>query len=100
MIESGAPAEAMPARRVTIRNELGLHARTATRLAECAKGFASEVWMSHEHRRVDGKSIMGILTLAAGPGMVVGLETRGEDADQALDALAGLIESGFGEPEI
>ncbi len=90
----------MPKRRVTIRNELGLHARAATQLVECANRFACEIRMSHEHRRVDGKSIMGILTLAAGPGMVVGIETSGEDERQALAALAELIESGFGEPEI
>jgi phosphocarrier protein len=90
----------MPSRRVTIRNELGLHARTATRLVECANQFACEVWMSHEDRRVNGKSIMGILTLAAGPGMVIALETRGEDEQPALNELSELIESGFGEPEI
>ena len=90
----------MPSRRVTIRNELGLHARTATQLVECANSFACDIWMSHEQRRVNGKSIMGILTLAAGPGMEVALETRGEDERQALAALTELIESGFGEPEI
>ena len=90
----------MPSRQVTIRNELGLHARAATRLVECANQFACDVWLGHEERRVNGKSIMGILTLAAGPGMVIGLETRGEDEQLALSALSELIESGFGEPEI
>jgi phosphocarrier protein HPr len=90
----------MATRRVTVRNELGLHARTATRLAECASRFGCEVWMSHQQKRVNGKSIMGILTLAAGPGMEVRLETRGQDERQALAALVELIESGFGEPEI
>ncbi len=89
----------MPSRRVTIRNDLGLHARAATRLVECANRFRSQVLLEHDSRRVDGKSIMGLLTLAAGPGMEVGIETRGEDAQQALQALSELIESGFGEPE-
>jgi phosphocarrier protein len=82
-----------------IRNELGLHARAATRLVECASGFDSEVWLQHDAKRVDGKSIMGLLTLAAGPGMVIDIEARGEDERAALAALVRLIESGFGEPE-
>lgn len=90
----------MPTREVTIRNELGLHARAATRLVECANRFDSEIWLRNDHRRVDGKSILGLLTLAAGPGMDVLIETSGNDAHAALDALAELIESGFGEPEI
>lgn len=85
---------------MTIRNELGLHARAATRLVECANRFDSEIWLRHENRRVDGKSILGLLTLAAGPGMSVEIETRGPDEAHALAALAELIESGFGEPEI
>lgn len=90
----------MPARKVTIRNELGLHARAATRLVECANRFESDIWLQRNERHVDGKSILGLLTLAAGPGMEVLIETRGEDAGAALDALTELIESGFGEPEI
>lgn len=90
----------MPVRRVTILNELGLHARAATRLVECANLYSCEVWLSHEERRVDGKSILGLLTLAAGPGMQVEIETRGTDSETAISALCGLIESGFGEPEL
>ena len=90
----------MPAREVTIRNELGLHARAATRLVECANRFESEIWLRKDQRRVDGKSLLGLLTLAAGPGMDVVIETRGQDEKAALRALADLIESGFGEPEI
>lgn len=89
----------MPRKQVTILNELGLHARAATRLVECANRFHSEVWLSHEAHRVDGKSILGLLTLAAGPGMQLEIETRGQDAKEALEALHALIESGFGEPE-
>lgn len=90
----------MVSRQVTIRNELGLHARAATRLVECANRFDSEIWLSNDHRRVDGKSILGLLTLAAGPGMAVEIEIAGPDEQVALNALSELIESGFGEPEI
>jgi phosphocarrier protein HPr len=90
----------MPKQEVTIRNELGLHARAATRLVECANQFNSEIWLHNRDRRVDGKSILGLLTLAAGPGMDVVIETQGKDERAALAALAELIESGFGEPEI
>ena len=90
----------MPEREVTIRNELGLHARAATRLVECANRFESQIWLHRNQRRVDGKSILGLLTLAAGPGMDVVIETQGVDEKAALSALAELIESGFGEPEI
>lgn len=90
----------MASRKVTIRNELGLHARAATRLVECANRFQSDIWLRHDGRRVDGKSILGLLTLAAGPGMAVEIETAGKDERAALHALTELIESGFGEPEI
>ena len=90
----------MPSKQVTILNELGLHARAATRLVECANQFDSQVWLNNGDRRADGKSILSLLTLAAGPGMQVQIETRGSDAAQALDALCELIDSGFGEPEL
>lgn len=92
-------ADPVPIRTVMIRNELGLHARAASRLVECANRFQSDVWLKHDSKRVDGKSIMGLLTLAAGPGMVIKIETRGDDERQALRALSELIESGFGEPQ-
>ena len=90
----------MPARDVTIRNELGLHARAATRLVECANRFGCQIVLSNKGKRVDGKSILALLTLAAGPGMEVTIETSGEDEDAALNALVELIETGFGEPEL
>jgi phosphocarrier protein HPr len=90
----------MSVKRVTILNELGLHARAATRLVECAKQFNCQVWLTNNHRRVDGKSIMGLLTLAAGPGMQLDIETVGEDSEIALLALSELIDTGFGEPEL
>jgi phosphocarrier protein len=90
----------MPRRQVTILNELGLHARAATRLVECANQFSCEVWLNKDENRADGKSILSLLTLAAGPGMQLEIETRGSDAGLALVALCQLIDSGFGEPEL
>lgn len=89
----------MPSRRVTIRNEFGLHARPATRLVECANRFDCEVRLSNGQRTVDGKSIMGLLTLSAAPGMEVVLETSGNDEIRALEELEALIVSGFGDPD-
>jgi phosphocarrier protein len=90
----------MASRKVTILNELGLHARAATRLVECANQFDCMVWLKRDQRKVDGKSIMGLLTLAAGPGMQLEIETEGPDSDLALVALTELIDTGFGEPEL
>lgn len=87
-------------KQVTILNELGLHARAATRLVECANNYDSEVWLHNAGQRADGKSILGLLTLAAGPGMEVEIEARGPDEAAALTALCDLIETGFGEPEL
>ena len=90
----------MASRKVTILNELGLHARAATRLVECANQFNCKVWLKNEEKKVDAKSIMGLLTLAAGPGMRLKIETVGPDADLAMVALTELIDSGFEEPEL
>lgn len=87
----------MPTRSVRICNDLGLHARAAARLVECANRFAAEVSISHGHRKVNGKSIMGVLMLAAAKGAEVSIATEGEDAPQALVALCGLVDDGFGE---
>ncbi|NNE06854.1 MAG: HPr family phosphocarrier protein [Xanthomonadales bacterium] len=89
----------MPSKRVTIRNEFGLHARPATKLVECANRFDCEVRLSNGRRTVDGKSIMALLTLAAAPGMEVLLETHGNDEQRALEELESLIASGFGDPD-
>lgn len=86
-------------RTVTIVNKLGLHARAASKLVNCASGFASEVWISRGDREVNGKSIMGVLTLAAGRGTELGLRVEGEDEDAALDAMSELIADYFGEGE-
>jgi phosphocarrier protein len=82
-----------------IVNKLGLHARAAARLTEVASAFASEVWLSRNGRRVNAKSIMGVMMLAAGKGSRVLVETEGADADAALAALVKLIAERFGEDE-
>jgi len=82
-----------------IVNKLGLHARAAAKLTEVATGFAAEVWLSRNGRRVNAKSIMGVMMLAAGKGSRVLIEADGEDADAAVSALGKLIAERFGEEE-
>jgi len=89
----------MMLRDTTIVNKLGLHARAATRLVNCASAFESEIWITKGNKRVNGKSIMGVLTLAAGQGTPLVLETDGPDEESALDALLELIADFFGEGE-
>jgi phosphocarrier protein len=84
---------------VTIVNRLGLHARAATRLVNCASGFASEVTIVKGTRKVNGKSIMGVLTLAAATGTELVIEACGSDEEQAVAALIELIAQRFGEAE-
>jgi phosphocarrier protein HPr len=85
--------------RVTIINKLGLHARAASKLVNCASGFSSEVWISRGSREVNGKSIMGVLTLAAGRGTELGLRAEGNDEAAAVSAITDLIGNYFGEGE-
>ncbi len=82
---------------VKISNKLGLHARASAKLTKLAGGFASEVHMSRNGRRINAKSIMGVMMLAAGQGSDVELETEGADEQAAMDALIGLINDKFGE---
>ncbi len=82
---------------VTIVNQLGLHARAASKLVNTASRFQSEVWLEKDGKRVNGKSIMGVLMLAASIGSELLLETAGEDEQQALDVLSQLIDNRFGE---
>ncbi|MCZ7565717.1 MAG: HPr family phosphocarrier protein [Burkholderiales bacterium] len=89
----------MPQREVEIVNKLGLHARASAKLTQTASRFESEVWLTRNGRRVNAKSIMGVMMLAAGKGSRIGIEAEGDDADAALDALAGLIADKFGEGE-
>ncbi len=87
----------MQQRDVEIVNKLGLHARPSARLTQLASSFKSNVFMSRNGRRVNAKSIMGVMMLAASKGSIITLETEGEDEAEAMEALAGLISSGFGE---
>ena len=82
---------------VTISNKLGLHARASAKLTKLAGSFPCEVWISRGERRVNAKSIMGVMMLAAGIGTVVQLDTEGDQAQQAMDALVALINDKFGE---
>ena len=83
----------------TISNKLGLHARASAKLTKLAGSFACEVWMSKGERRVNAKSIMGVMMLAAGMGSTVMVETNGADEQVAMDALLALIGDKFGEGE-
>ena len=84
---------------ITISNKLGLHARASAKLTKLAGSFPCEVWMSKGERRVNAKSIMGVMMLAAGLGSVVTLDTDGEREQEAMDALLALIADKFGEGE-
>jgi phosphocarrier protein len=87
----------MQQRDVEIVNKLGLHARPSARLTQLASSYKSRVFMSRNGRRVNAKSIMGVMMLAAAKGSTITLETEGEDEEEAMGALAELISSGFGE---
>ena len=82
---------------ITISNKLGLHARASAKLTKLAGGFACEVHLSRNGRRINAKSIMGVMMLAAGLGSTVELETSGEREQEAMDALVALIHDKFGE---
>ena len=83
----------------TISNKLGLHARASAKLTKLAGSFACEVWMSRGERRINAKSIMGVMMLAAGLGTEVLVETSGEREDEAMQALLALVADKFGEGE-
>ena len=83
----------------TIINKLGLHARASAKLTKLAGSFPCEVWMAKGERRVNAKSIMGVMMLAAGIGSEVTIDTEGDRAQEALDAILALISDKFGEGE-
>jgi phosphocarrier protein HPr len=83
----------------TISNKLGLHARASAKLTKLAGSHSCEVWMSRGDRRINAKSIMGVMMLAAGLDSEVEIETDGEDEQQAMDAILALINDKFGEGE-
>lgn len=87
----------MTSHSVTVANPLGLHARAAARFVHVASRFASQIRVSRDVRMMDGKSIMGILLLAAAPGSVLTISAEGLDEAAAVDALVQLVESGFGD---
>ena len=89
----------MPRAEAEIVNRLGLHARAAAKLTQLAGSFPCEVWMERGTRRINAKSIMGVMMLAAGKGSTVVVDTEGEGADAALQALVALIANRFGEEE-
>jgi phosphocarrier protein len=89
----------MPSAHAEIVNKLGLHARAAAKLSQLAGGFQSEIWLTRNQRRVNAKSIMGVMMLAAGKGSTVTVEADGGDADAALAAILQLIAARFGEAE-
>jgi phosphocarrier protein HPr len=89
----------MVKRSVTISNKLGLHARASAKLTQTASRFKSGVWISRNGRRVNAKSIMGVMMLAAGLGATVEIETDGPDEADAIDAIEKLFTDKFGEGE-
>lgn len=86
-------------REVQIVNKLGLHARASAKLTQTAARFASDVWLARDGRRVNGKSIMGVMMLAAGKGATIELEVNGPDEEEAMTALVELIANRFDEAE-
>ena len=89
----------MPRRDIEITNKLGLHARASAKLTQIASRHGCEVWLERNGRRINAKSIMGVMMLAAAKGSTVTIETEGADADAAMSALVALIEDKFGEGE-
>jgi phosphocarrier protein HPr len=83
----------------TISNKLGLHARASAKLTKLAGGFPCDVWLTRGERRVNAKSIMGVMMLAAGLGSAIEIEAEGDRAQEAVDALLALIDDKFGEGE-
>ncbi len=89
----------MQHREVEIINKLGLHARAAAKITQLAGKFQSEVWLSRNDRKVNAKSIMGVMMLAANKGSTINIETIGSDETEAMLALVNLIGNYFGEDE-
>ena len=83
----------------TISNKLGLHARASAKLTKLAGSFPCEIWIAKGERRVNAKSIMGVMMLAAGMGTAIEVDTNGEQEQQAMDAILALIADKFGEGE-
>lgn len=84
---------------IEIINKLGLHARASSKLTQTASQFSSDIWIEKNGRKVNAKSIMGVMMLAAGMGSTIGLEANGADEIEAMAALQALINDYFGEGE-
>ncbi|TSA22604.1 MAG: HPr family phosphocarrier protein [Betaproteobacteria bacterium] len=82
---------------IIVINRLGLHARASAKLTQLAAGFKAEIWLTRNGRRVNGKSIMGVMMLAAAQGTTVRVETHGDDETVALNAITALFANRFGE---
>ena len=89
----------MPRGDAAIINKLGLHARASAKLTQLASGFPCDVWLERNGRRVNAKSIMGVMMLAAAKGSTITIDTEGEQADEALLAIQDLVADRFGEGE-
>lgn len=89
----------MQSETLTILNKLGLHARASTKLTRLAGQFESEIWLMRNGRKVNAKSIMGVMTLAASQGTMIDLEVSGPDELAAIEALRALVNGYFGESE-
>ncbi|AZY48803.1 HPr family phosphocarrier protein [Bordetella avium] len=89
----------MPTLDIVISNKLGLHARAAAKLTQLASKFSSEIFIARGAQRVNAKSIMGVMMLAAGLGVTVKVDASGSDAEQALAEIQSLFENKFGEHE-
>ena len=87
----------MPIAEAEITNQLGLHARASAKITQLAGSYPCEVWMERNKRRINAKSIMGVMMLAAGKGSKVTIETSGERAEEAMKAMLALIADKFGE---
>jgi len=89
----------MPSRDVTISNKLGLHARAAAKLVNIANGYSADVTLEKQGQKINGKSIMGVMMLAASRGTEIRITVSGEGEDEALQSLVDLIDDKFGEGE-
>ena len=85
----------MPVRELTIPNQDGLHARAAAKFVKLASRFACDIWVEKDDEEINGKSIMGLMMLAAAQGSVIRVSAEGDDAEQALEKLSALVNSGF-----
>ena len=93
------PTSAMIQKEFTITNKLGLHARPAAQFVKTSNGYQSEIWVEKDQERVNGKSIMGLMMLAAGHGTRILVSADGQDEEDALAAIEALLDTGFGEAQ-